>query len=89
MLATFILVAVSFLLSLVIPNIGDAMTILGATTNTLIGFIMPILYYLKLEEKAPRWATHKVVAYFVLVLMCCSSVVELGTFIYKKVNGLT
>lgn len=64
------------------------MTILGATTNSGIGFLLPIIYYLKLERKAPRWASHKIVAYLVFVFICLSSIIELGTFIYKKVNGL-
>jgi hypothetical protein len=52
-LATFVIVLISFGLSLAIPNIGDAMTILGATTNSGIGFLLPIIYYLKLERKLP------------------------------------
>lgn len=64
------------------------MTILGATTNSGIGFLLPIIYYLKLERKAPRWANHKIVAYFVFAFICFSSIIEIGTFIYKKVNGL-
>ncbi|CDW73263.1 UNKNOWN [Stylonychia lemnae] len=84
---TFILVTVSFFISLAIPNIGDAMTILGATTNSGIGFLLPIIYYLKLEKKAPRWASHKIVAYFVFVFICCSSVIELSMFAYKKATG--
>eukprot|EP00347_Sterkiella_histriomuscorum_P006324 403353189 len=87
-ICTFILVLISFAISLAIPKIGDAMTILGATTNSGIGFLLPIIYYLKLERKAPRWASHKIVAYIVFVFICFSSVIELATFIYKKVNGL-
>jgi hypothetical protein len=74
------------LISAPLASIGDAMTILGATTNSLIGFLMPIIYYLKLEEKEPRWAPHKVVAYIVFVTVCICSCIELGTFINKKVN---
>lgn len=48
-IVTFILVLISYVLSLAIPNIGDAMTILGATTNSGIGFILPIIFYLKME----------------------------------------
>jgi hypothetical protein len=80
-------VTVSFFISLAIPNIGDAMTILGATTNSAIGFLFPIVYYLKLEHKAPRFATHKVVAYCVFTFICCSSIIELGMFGYKKATG--
>ena len=69
-----------------IPNIGDAMTILGATTNSGIGFLLPIIYYLKLERKAPRWSNKKVCAYIVFAFVCISSCIEIGTFVYKKVN---
>lgn len=62
------------------------MTILGATTNAGIGFILPIIYYLKLEEKAPRFASHKLVAYIVFVTMILCSIIELSTFVYKSVK---
>lgn len=64
------------------------MTILGATTNSAIGFLFPIIYYLKIERKAPRWAKHKIIAYIVFVFIVLSSIIELGTFIYKKANGI-
>jgi hypothetical protein len=86
LLCTFVLVAISFLISIFIPNIGDIMTILGATTNAGIGFLLPIVYYLKLEHKAPRFAPHKVVAYIVFVSMVLCSIIELSTFVYKKVT---
>lgn len=86
-LVTFILVLVSFVLSLAIPNIGDAMTILGATTNSGIGFLLPIIYYLRMEHKAPRWSNKKVCAYFVFGLICVCSVIELGTFVMKKMDA--
>jgi amino acid permease len=89
LLVTFILVLVSFVLSLAIPNIGDAMTILGATTNSGIGFLLPIVYYLRLERKAPKWSNKRVVAYAVFAFICCSSVIEIGTFVYKKVHPET
>lgn len=83
------LTVISFILSLAIPNIGDAMTILGATTNSGIGFILPIVYYLRLERKAPTWSNKKLIAYFVMGFICLSSVIEIGTFIYKKANPET
>ena len=48
-LVTFVLVIISYLLAIVIPSIGDAITILGATTNPCIGFIFPVIFYLKME----------------------------------------
>lgn len=85
-LVTFVIVLISFALSLAIPNIGDAMTILGATTNSGIGFLLPIIYYLKMENKAPKWSNQRIFAYTVFVVICLSSVIELGTFVYKKIN---
>jgi amino acid permease len=72
-----------------IPNIGDAMTILGATTNTLIGFVMPIVYYLKIEKRRRKTSPNIMIGYIVLVIVCICSVIEIATFIYKKVNNLT
>lgn len=80
--------AISFAIGIAIPNIGDAMTILGATTNSGIGFLLPIIYYLKLERKLPTFCKEKLIAYFVFVAISCCSVIELLTFIYKKVNDL-
>ena len=75
------------MISLAIPNIGDAMTILGATTNSGIGFLFPIIYYLKLERKAPRFSSKKIIAYCVFVFITISSIIELGMFAYKKATG--
>jgi len=36
--------------AIVIPNIGDAITIVGATTNPIIGFSIPIIFYLKMSD---------------------------------------
>jgi len=80
-------VTVSFAISLAIPNIGDAMTILGATTNSGIGFLFPIVYYLKLERKAPKYSSRRIIAYCVFTFITLSSIVELGMFGYKKATG--
>ena len=36
-----------YILAIFIPGTGDAMTIVGATTNPAVGFIMPIVFYWK------------------------------------------
>jgi len=41
----------SFISALFIPTIGDVLSVSGATINTAIGFLFPIVFYLKLEEK--------------------------------------
>ena len=86
-IVTFLLVLISYILSLAIPNIGDAMTILGATTNSGIGFLLPIIFYLKMEEKrlAGKFSNEKMIAWIVFGFICISSVIEIATFVYKKV----
>lgn len=83
---TIVLCVVAWGLALAIPNFGDALTILGATTNSGIGFLLPVIYYLKVEEKAPRFTPTKIICYFTFVFICCASVIELGTFIYQKLH---
>ena len=78
---------VCFGAAVLIPTIGDITTILGATTNSAVGFLLPIAYYLRLRRKLPRFSNQKVLAYFVFVLICCCSVIELYTFIQKKVSS--
>jgi len=46
---TFVLVSVAVSVALIVPTISDAMTILGATTNSGIGFLLPIHFYLKTQ----------------------------------------
>ena len=87
-IATLILVIISYVLGIVIPNIGDALTILGATTNPCIGFIFPIIFHMKIIKKEPRCGSKKVTMYIVAAFIILSSIIEIGTFIYKKVNGL-
>lgn len=83
---TFVLCALCFVISIGIPNIGDCTTILGATTNSAIGFILPVIYYLKIDKKAPAFSPQKIACYCTLVFICIASVIELVTFAYKKTH---
>ena len=47
---TFVLVTIAVTIALVVPTITDAMTILGATTNSGIGFLLPIHFYFKTQK---------------------------------------
>jgi hypothetical protein len=44
---TFLLVTIGFAIGIGVPTISDAMTVLGATTNSGIGFLLPIHFYFK------------------------------------------
>ena len=67
-------------------SVGTVMTILGATTNSAVGFLLPIAYYLKCEKKAPTFSNKKCLAYFVFVFICISSVIELTTLGIRIAN---
>ena len=44
------IIIIAWAIAIIVPTIGDAMTILGATTNSGIGFLIPIVFYLKIEK---------------------------------------
>ena len=50
LLVTLGLVVVCYLLSIAIPSISAAMTLVGSTTNPAVGFILPIIFYWKSIE---------------------------------------
>ena len=49
LIVSFIVVSICFVLAVAIPNISDAMTVIGATSNPLVGFTLPCIYYLKMD----------------------------------------
>ncbi|CAI2366833.1 unnamed protein product [Moneuplotes crassus] len=65
-----------------IPGIGDAITIFGCTLNPLIGFILPVVFYLKVEDQVPMWK--RAGCYFVLVFITCVSVSSFIFFLKQK-----
>lgn len=84
---TAILVGVCCVLSCAVLSIGQVMTILGATTNSAIGFLLPVVFYLKVERKAPKYTNKKIAAYILFVFICISSVLTLTLFTIKSING--
>jgi amino acid permease len=77
---TFLLVSMNCCLALFIPSIGDAMTLVGSTINPLIGFILPILFYLKQIENQPWHCKNKLFSYFVILLIIGVSGLSLFEF---------
>ena len=59
LVVTLIVVSTVFLCGTVIPNISDAMTVIGATTNPLCGFTLPIVFYLKMDALRDLIKIHK------------------------------
>ena len=81
-LVTFTLVFVSYLLSIVIPSISDAMTLVGCTTNPAVGFILPIVFYWKAIEpdNVPICSCKKILALVVASFIICISCLSLINF---------
>jgi len=67
-----------------VPSIGDAITITGATTNPIVGFILPCLFYLKVFPECPWWK--KLIAYFILIFSIVGSIAIFVIFIYDKTS---
>jgi amino acid permease len=87
LLATLFVLVTSCAVSIFVTSFGTIMTVLGATTNSAIGFLLPITFYLKCEKKAPTFSNKKCVAYLLFGFICCSSVIELTTFGIRCARG--
>jgi len=93
-LCTFSIILVVWGLSLLLDTLGQVMTLLGATTNSGIGFLIPIILYLKVLDKQdaeaaastygdpkPRKLTPmRMTCYTVFVLVCICSCIELYSY---------
>ena len=76
---TIIIDAIVLAISCGFLSIKTPIAILGATTNSAIGFLLPILYYLKVEQRSSPYTNMKIVCYAIFGFICISSVIELVT----------
>jgi len=74
------LVVLNCVLALFIPNIGDAMTLVGSSINPLIGFIMPVIFYWKVIEDKPLLSVDKIVGIITVVVITVVSILSLISF---------
>ncbi|TNV72093.1 hypothetical protein FGO68_gene7968 [Halteria grandinella] len=82
---TLALCTASFILSLFLNTLGDALTIVGSTTNPVVGFIFPIMFYWKLTPDIPILSRQKIFSLIVAVLVIAISVIDLlNFFLYKE-----
>ena len=84
---TLILVWISCLIACAFKSIKTPIVILGATTNSAIGFLFPIMYYLKMEKRTSPYTNMKIICYIIFVFICCSSVIELAVLGIQISNG--
>ena len=69
-----------YLLAIAVPNIGDAMTLVGSTTNPAVGFILPILFYWKTLKNTSIFSCEKMVALIVAIVIIAVSCMSLVNF---------
>ena len=90
LIMTLIIVSTCFLAAVAIPNISDAMTVIGATSNPLVGFTLPIVFYLKMDTlrggNQSFFAPHRLTAHIVNVICIATGIVSLSLFIRDKVD---
>jgi amino acid permease len=84
---TLFLAAGTCALSCGVTSIGTVMTVLGATTNSAIGFLLPVMFYLKVEKKTPKYTNVKIAAYLLFAFICISSVITLTLLALRIANG--
>lgn len=69
-----------YLLAIAVPNIGDAMTLVGSTTNPAVGFILPILFYWKTLKNTSILSCKKITALLVATVIIAVSIMSLVNF---------
>ena len=80
LICTLTIVTTCFLAAVFIPNISDAMTVIGATSNPAVGFCLPIIFWLK-SDKSSRYSTKRVLAHTINVLVILVGITSLVLFI--------
>lgn len=84
---TVIICAGCSLLSFGLTSLGTVATLLGATTNSAIGFWLPIMFYLKVEKKTSKWTNIKIAAYLLFGFVAFSSCMTLGLMLNRAIQG--
>lgn len=81
---TLALVTIPYGLAFFLSSIGDAITIVGSTTNPIIGYIIPIMFYWKIIPDKSIWSKEKFVSLVVAILIIAVSVLDLANFFLYK-----
>ena len=78
------LIGTCFFLVVVVPDIRDIFGLVGATSSSMLVFILPSLFYVKLSEGTWRDNKRKLSALVFLVFGICFSILTLAIIFYKK-----
>lgn len=83
-MVTLLLIGICYISAIILPSIGDVLTILGLTCNPFIGFFLPVLCYLKLDPDC-SWMM-KAMSLFILGLTILTSVIGIYGYISSIIN---
>lgn len=83
-LVTFCLVTTSYLLSISLSSIGDALTIVGSTITPTVGYIVPAVFYLRVHPSKPLLSREKALPLLVIVMTVVVSAINLTNFFINK-----
>ena len=87
---TLLIVTTCFIAAVATPDISDVITFVGATTNPIVGFTLPIMFYLRMDSlRTPNQsslAPHRVFAHFVNAFSILMAAISLNLFITGKLN---
>lgn len=81
---TLFCVTVPFAFSLFLSSLGDALTVVGSTTNPLTGFIIPILFYWKVFPDKSIFSREKLPSFITGVIIVIISIIDLAHFFFFK-----
>jgi amino acid permease len=83
-LITLALVTAAYLLAFFLSSLGDALTVVGSTTNPIVGFIIPIMFYWKVHPDKSVWSKEKLGSLITGVLIVIISIIDLVNFYLYK-----
>ena len=82
---TAVVSLICLICALIIPDIDDILTIIGATTNPLVGFIIPCVLYLEVFKDISKTEKTKVISFLIITVI--AAICIFGLFVYDKING--
>lgn len=85
---TLIIVACSYVVAILVPFIVVVFSLMGAITATMLVFILPTAFYLKLAP-GPMLSAHKILPMIVFAIGTIFGSVATATIIYNISQGQT
>lgn len=73
MMVALVMTMFCHIMAVMLPNVGTVIALTGATVNPFIGFIFPIIFFLKLDQSAIT-SRPKILAIFIMLAIVVVSI---------------